>query len=234
MAAGGIGTDHLASPLPVIPMGCLSTGVANVSFKMSDINIVVGVLMPDNIDHLGFPGGRVVEKLTVEPERFRLNITVVPEEPPITVESDGQRSSVESGFLIQLADDGANLVLAPGLRDSRHRHDSFQYFSDSQYVHFPFFSKQKKRTSELNLKSSINSILLPDFINQRAIVFLAVRIAAAHILVEGVAANSPVCVFCGILILRSECITTATRKCRAMIFPKITTKRKEYSGIRVK
>ena len=101
-------------------MGCLSTGVVNVSFKMSDINIVVGVLMPDNIDHLGFPGGRVVEKLTVEPERFRLNITVVPEEPPITVESDGQRSSVESGFLIQLADDGANLVLSPGFGDSRH------------------------------------------------------------------------------------------------------------------
>ena len=49
----------------------------------------------------------------------------------ITIESDGQRRSVEPGFFIQLADDGTNLVLAPGLRDSRHRHDSFQYFSDS-------------------------------------------------------------------------------------------------------
>ena len=85
VAASGIGADHLAGPLPVIPMGCLAAGVANVSLKMSDINIVVGVLMPDDIDQLGFPGGRVVEKLTVEPERFRLNIAVVPEEPPITV-----------------------------------------------------------------------------------------------------------------------------------------------------
>lgn len=56
---------------------------------MSDINIVVGVLMPDNIDYLGFPGGRVVKKLTVEPERFRVNIAVVPKEPSITVKSNG-------------------------------------------------------------------------------------------------------------------------------------------------
>ncbi len=131
MAARGIGADHLTGPLPVIPMGCFATGVSNVSLQMSDINIVMSVLMPDNIDYLSFSGGRIVEKLTVESERFRLNITVVSEEPPITIKSDGQRRSVESGFLIQLADDGSDIVLAPGFRDSRHRRDSFQYFSDS-------------------------------------------------------------------------------------------------------
>lgn len=57
--------------------------------QMSGINIVMNVLMPDNIDYFSFPGGRIVEKLTVEPERFRINIAVVTEEPLITVESDG-------------------------------------------------------------------------------------------------------------------------------------------------
>lgn len=146
MVAGGIGADHLAGPLPVIPMGCLATGVTNVSLKMSNINIVVGVLMPDNIDHLGFPGGLIVKKLTVEPERFKLNIAVVPEEPSITVESDGQRSSVESGFLIQLTDDGANLVLGPGFRYGRHWKDSFRVVFVPYYAADKFFSK--KRTSD--------------------------------------------------------------------------------------
>jgi len=131
MAACGIGTDHFAGPLPVIPMECPATGVTNVSLQMSDINIVMNVLMPDNIDCLSFSGGRIVEKLTVESEHFRLNIAVVSEEPLITIESDRQRCSVEFGFLVQLADDGADIVLAPGFRDSRHRCDSFQYFSDS-------------------------------------------------------------------------------------------------------
>lgn len=100
-------------------MGCLATGVTNILLQMSDINIVMGVLVPDDIDYLGFSGGGIVEKLTVEPERFGLNIAVVPEEPSITVECNGQRCSVESGFLIQFADDGANLVLGPILRYPR-------------------------------------------------------------------------------------------------------------------
>lgn len=96
---------------------------------MSDINIVMAVLMPDNIDYLGFSSGGIVEKPTADPERFRLNIAVVPEESPVTVKSDGQCNAAS-----------LSLVFSSNLRMMERILSVFQVFVIVDIGETPFMS----------------------------------------------------------------------------------------------
>ena len=114
MTASGISTDHLTGPLPIIPVRRFTARVTNVPLQMSNINIVVSVLTTDNINHFGLFGVGVVEELRFKAELLLTHILVITERIPMACEFDRQRSAIETGFVIQFADDGTNLVLGPG------------------------------------------------------------------------------------------------------------------------